>query len=213
MAKRGWTGNARDRVQVGLVGDTETLLTWSTATIPARADPRRPVTPAHAAHAGGWDRPPVRAASAGKTPTAALHPRRGAQLQAQGRARTPAVWARASFAPVLIASRDLASLGAIRVARRARHSRAGACTGWPPASAGGAGPGRALTACPEVPARTPSGATHPSLRGERTQSPKTHPRLHCSVPDEGHQRPCCRYRHGRQNPHPPPSKAYPYPKL
>ncbi|OSX78757.1 hypothetical protein BU14_0099s0022 [Porphyra umbilicalis] len=33
---------------VGLVGDAETLLTWSTATIPARADPRRPVTPAHA---------------------------------------------------------------------------------------------------------------------------------------------------------------------
>jgi len=129
MAKRGWTGNARDRVQVGLVGDAETLLTWSTATIPARADPRRPVTPAHA---GGWDHPPVRAASAGKTPTAALHPRRGAQLHAQARGRTPAVWARASFAPVLIASRDLASLGAIRVARRARHSRAGACTGWPP---------------------------------------------------------------------------------
>jgi len=35
--------------------------------------------------------------------------------------------------------------------------------------------------------------TPPSLRGERTQSPKTHPRLHCSVPDEGHQRPCRRY--------------------
>jgi len=192
LAKRGWTGNKRKRVWVGLVGDAATLLTTSTATIPARADPRRPVTPAHAV---GWDRPPVRAASAGKTSTGALHPTRGAQLQAQTRARSPAVWVRASFAAVLIASRDLASLGASRVAASSPQSR-GRLHGLATARAGEAGPGRALTACPEVPARTPSGATHgrTSILARRSDAiSQTNPRLRCNDgPEEDHQRPCHR---------------------